>query len=116
MTIFLTSPPVPQISPLEVAMLAAKSLPFKQRPSLLPLSAPSQFEANVLMALGSYRNLLESDGVPLTALSRVLGMESTPDCDRRTLDALQQLKGLVPALAALRYSKSDGLVRAGDVY
>lgn len=86
------------------------------RPSLLPLSAPSQFEANVLMALGSQRNLLETGGLPLAALSRVLGMESSPEGDRRILDALQQLKRLVPALAELRYSKSDGLVRAGDVH
>ncbi|MBU9388250.1 hypothetical protein KTE71_12065 [Burkholderia multivorans] len=85
------------------------------RPSLLPLSAPSQFEASVLMALGSQRNLLEADGVSLASLCRVLGMESTPEGDRRILDALKELKGLVPALSGLRYSESDGLVRAGDV-
>ena len=86
------------------------------RPSLLPLSAPSQFEASVLMALGSQRNLLEADGVSLAALSRVLGMESTPEGDRRILDALQQIKRLVPALAGLRYNESDGLMRAGNVH
>ena len=86
------------------------------RPSLLPLSAPSQFEASVLMALGSQRNALEAEGVSLTALSLVLGMESSPEGDRRILDALQQLKRLVPALAGLRYSEADGLVRAGDVH
>lgn len=85
-------------------------------PSLLPLSAPSQFEASVLMAIGSQRNLLMDDGISLAALSRVLGMESTPEGDRRILDALQQLKRLVPALAGLRISEADGLVRAGDVH
>lgn len=110
----LSVPPAPPLSPLEVAMLAAKSLPLKLRPSLLPLSAPSQFEASVLMALGCQRNLLEADGVSLSDIARVLGMESTPEGDRRILDALQQLKRLVPALAGLRYSESDGLVRTGD--
>lgn len=86
------------------------------RPSLLPLSAPSQFAANVLMALGCQRGALESDGVSLVALSRVLGVKSTPEGDRRILDALLELKRLVPALSELRYSESDGLVRAGDVH
>lgn len=86
------------------------------RPSLLPLSAPSQFAADVLMALGCQRDVLESDGVSLASLSRVLGMKSTPEGDRRILDALKELKGLVPALSGLRYSESDGLVRAGDVH
>lgn len=84
------------------------------RPSLLPLSTPSKFEASVLMALGSQRNLLEGDGISLTAISRVLGMESTPEGDRQILDALLQLKRIIPALAGLWYSKSDGLVRTGD--
>ncbi len=61
------------------------------------------------------RDALESDGVSLASLSRVLGMKSTPEGDRRILDALKELKGLVPALSELRYSESDGLVRAGDV-
>jgi len=86
------------------------------RPSLLPVSAPSQFSADVLMALGCQRDVLESDGVSLAALSRVLGMKATPEGDRRILDALKELKGLVPALSELRYSESDGLVRAGDVH
>ena len=84
------------------------------RPSLLPLSAPSQFAADVLMALGCQRDVLESDGVSLAALSRALGMKATPEGDRRILDALKELKRLVPALSELRYSGSDGLVRAGD--
>ena len=62
------------------------------------------------------RDALESDGVSLASLSRVLGMKSTPEGDRRILDALKELKGLVPALSELRYSESDGLVRAGDVH
>ena len=86
------------------------------RPSLLPLTAPSQFAADVLMALGCHRDALESDGVSLADLSRVLSMESTPEGDRRILDALQELKRLVPALSELRYSEADGLVRAGDVH
>ena len=86
------------------------------RPSLLPLSAPSQFAADVLMALGCQRDALESDGVSLAALSRVLGMKSTPEDDRRILDALLELKRLVPALSELRYSEAEGLVRAGDVH
>lgn len=85
-------------------------------PSLRPLSAPSQFAANVLMALACHRDALESDGVSLAALSRVLGMKSTPEGDRRILDALQELKRLVPVLSELRYSEADGLVRAGDVH
>jgi uncharacterized protein with HEPN domain len=86
------------------------------RPSLLPLSAPSQFAADVLMAIGCQRDVLESDGVSLAALSRILGMKSSPEDDRRILDALLELKGLVPALSELRYSEADGLVRAGDVH
>jgi hypothetical protein len=86
------------------------------RPSLLPLSAPSQFAADVLMAIGCQRDALESDGVSLAALSRILGMKSSPEDDRRILDALLELKGLVPALSELRYSEADGLVRAGDVH
>ena len=85
------------------------------RPSVLPLSAPSQFAADVLMALGCQRDALQSDGVSLAALSRVLGMKSTPEGDRRIMDALLELKRLVPALSELRYSEADGLVRAGDV-
>lgn len=85
------------------------------RPSLLPLSAPSLFAGDVLMALGCQRDALESNGVPLAALSRVLGMKTTPEGDRQILDALQELKRLVPALSELRYSEADGLVRAGDV-
>ena len=86
------------------------------RPSLLPLSAPSQFAAEVLMALGCQRDALESDGVSLVALSRVLGMKSTPEGDRRILGALLELNRLVPALSELRYSEADGLVRAGNVH
>jgi len=86
------------------------------RPSLLPLSAPSQFAADVLMALGCQRDALESDGVSLADLCRVIGMKPTPEGDRRILDALQELKRLVPALSELRYSEADGLVRAGDVH
>ncbi len=86
------------------------------RPSLLPLSATSQFAADVLMAIGCQLDALESDGVSLAALSRVLGMKSTPEGDRRILDALLELKGLVPALSELRYSEADGLVKAGDVH
>ena len=86
------------------------------RPSLLPLSAPSQFAADVLMALGCQRDALESDGVSLEVLSRVLGMKSTPEGDRRILGALLELNRLVPALSELRYSEADGLVRAGDVH
>lgn len=97
-------------------MFASTRKGMSARPSLLPLAAPSQFEASVLMALGCQRNLLESNGVSLATLSRVLGMQSTPEGDRRILDALQHLKRLVPGLAGLRYSESDGLVRAGDVH
>lgn len=86
------------------------------RPSLLPLSAPSQFAADVLMALGCQRDALESAGVSLADLSRVLSMKSTPEGDRRILDSLQELRRLVPALSELRYSEADGLVRAGDVH
>lgn len=86
------------------------------RPSLPPLSAPSQFAADVLKALGCLRDALESDGVSLAALSRVLNMKSTPEGDHRIVDALQELKKLVPALSELRYSAAGGLVRAGDVH
>jgi hypothetical protein len=89
---------------------------MEARPSLLPLSAPSQFAADVLMAVGCHRDALESNGVPLADLSRVLSMKSTPEGDRRILDALQELKRLVPALSDLRYREADGLVRAGDVH
>jgi hypothetical protein len=86
------------------------------RPSLLPLTAPSLFAADVMMALACHRDALESDGVSLEDLSRVLSMKSTPEGDRRILAALQELKRLVPALSELRYSEADGLVRAGDVH
>ena len=85
-------------------------------PSLLPLSALPQYAADVLMALGCQRDALESDGVSLAALSRVLGMKSTQEGDRRIMDVLLELKRLVPALSELRYSEADGLVRAGDVH
>lgn len=42
------------------------------RPSLLPLAAPSQFAAAGLITLGCQRKALESDGVSLADLSRVL--------------------------------------------
>lgn len=68
------------------------------------------------MALGCQRDALESDGVSLAALYRVLGIKSTPEGNRRILDALLELKRLVPALSELRYSETDGLVSAGDVH
>ncbi len=71
------------------------------------------FAQNVLLALGSMREEAETTGVPLITLSRLLGMQSTPEGDREILDALQQLGHLVPGL---RYNESDGLVRAGDVH
>ena len=71
------------------------------------------FAQDVLLALGSMREEAETTGVPLTILSRLLGMQSTPKGDRMILDALQQLGHLVPGL---RYSEADGLVRAGDVH
>ena len=86
------------------------------RPSLLPLSAPSRFAGDGLMALGCHRDALESKGVSLAALCRVLGMKSSPEGDRRILDALQELKRLVPALSELRYGEADGLVRVGSVH
>jgi hypothetical protein len=46
------------------------------RPSLLPMSVPSRFAADVLMALGCQRDALESDGVSLADLSRVLKHET----------------------------------------
>ncbi|WP_323030445.1 hypothetical protein [Brachymonas denitrificans] len=69
------------------------------------------FAQDVLLALGSMREEAESSGVSLATLSRLLGMQSTPEGDREILDALRQLGHLVPGL---RYSESDGLVRAGD--
>lgn len=69
------------------------------------------FAQDVLLALCSMREEAESSGVSLATLSRLLGMQSTPEGDREILDALRQLGHLVPGL---RYSESDGLVRAGD--
>lgn len=71
------------------------------------------FAQDVLLALGSMREEAETTGIPLTTLSRLLGMQSTPEGDREILDALQQLGHLVPGL---RYSEADGLVRAGDAH
>ena len=70
------------------------------------------FAQDVLLALGSQREAAESNGVSLSTLSRLLGMQSTPEGDREILAALQQLSHLVPGL---RYSESDGLVRAGGI-
>ncbi len=71
------------------------------------------FAQDVLLALGSMREEAETTGVPLATLSRLLGMQSSPEGDREILDALQQLGHLVPGL---RFSESDRLVRAGDVH
>ncbi len=71
------------------------------------------FAQDVLLALGSMSEEAETTGVSLAVLSRLLGMQSTPEGDRKILDALQQLSHLVPGL---RYSEADGLVRAGDVH
>lgn len=71
------------------------------------------FAQDVLLALGSMREEAETAGVSLSALSRLLGMQSTPEGDSEILAALKQLGHLVPGL---RYSVSDGLVRAGDVH
>lgn len=71
------------------------------------------FAQDVLLAFGSMREEAETIGVSLPTLSRLLGMQSTPEGDRKILDALQQLGHLVPGL---RYSEADGLVRAGDVH
>jgi hypothetical protein len=72
-----------------------------------------RFAQDVLMALGSMREEAEATGVSLPTLSRLLGMQSTQEGDREILEALQQLRHLVPGL---RYSEADGLVRAGDVH
>lgn len=75
--------------------------------------ALSPFARDVLLALGSQREAAESGGVSLATLSRLLGMQSTPEGHRKILSALGQLGHLVPGL---RYSESDGLVRTGDVH
>lgn len=71
------------------------------------------FAQDVLLALGSMREEAETTGIPLTTLSRLLGMQSTAEGDREILGAFNQIDHLVPGL---RYSESDGLVRAGDVH
>ena len=71
------------------------------------------FDQDVLLALGSMQEEAETIGVSLPTLSRLLGMQSTPEGDHKILAALQQLGHLVPGL---RYSAADGLVRAGDVH
>lgn len=75
--------------------------------------ALSPFARDVLLALGSQREAAESGGVSLATLSRLLGMQSTPEGHREILAALGELGHLVPGL---RYSESDGLVRTGDAH
>lgn len=70
------------------------------------------FAQDLVLALSSMREEVETTGIPLAALARLLGMQSTPEGEREILDALQQLGHLIPGL---RYSEADGLVRAGDV-